>query len=319
MTLAISLGLVNLFLYCAQQFGMALGVGAETVLLVAYVQTLRDGIVDDQEKKFARAVRGVRQLGLFLIIVSGAGVIGSQFLASGAAPVFSIIFLFKWSLIGIVLVLSIITSMSVWAELLQGLAAGTWYALFVVHILAPAGSWLTLGEVYGAWLLGFIILWTTLVFALRGKKNAPPILPKAPAAIAKPAVVIRPDTKKIWPFARQKTSTPALQPDVVITPAPVAVPAAAAATPVPIPAPPMPAPVTPVAAITTPVVTAAVPVVPPPPPAPLQPAAAPIPSMPTPPKPPAPSTASTKPAGAPEFIGLHVMPKNPNDIELRIQ
>ncbi len=49
MTLAISLGLVNLILYCAQQFGIALGVGAETVLLVASLQAMRDGSINDED------------------------------------------------------------------------------------------------------------------------------------------------------------------------------------------------------------------------------------------------------------------------------
>lgn len=268
MVVALSLSLLNLILYCFQQFGMALGVGAETVLLVAFVQSLRDGAFDDTEKGFARAVRRVMDVGLFLIITTGAGIVLAQVAGGQQFAFFSTIFLFKWALIGIVLFMALINrGVSLVAGILQGLAAGTWYALFAVHILAPQASWLQLGEFYAVWLVGFMICWTALVFALKGKRVLAAATPIK--GVPQPAAVITPN--KVTSFAKP--------------PAPPPVPPPKA------PAPPPPAP---------------------PPPAPMKPA--PAMQMPTPPPPPQP-TQPVQPAVQTPTIGLHVMPKSPEELQ----
>lgn len=188
------MSLVNLGLYCLQQFGMTLGVGAETILLVAYLQSVRDGIVDDKESGFARAVGGVKDFGLALIITSGAGIVALQFLNGQLNEFLSIVVFFKWSLIGIVLFMTFITrGPSLAAGLLQGLSAGTWYALFAVHILAPAAPWEQLAMFYAVWLVGFSICWTALVFALRNRRPLAAVATRPTSAISKAAVIITPD------------------------------------------------------------------------------------------------------------------------------
>lgn len=289
MYFAITLGLVNFGLYCFQQFGMALGIGAETVLLVAYLHSIRDGIVDEEEKGFARATRHVMDAGLFLILITGAGVVITQYLMGQPLSIFSTAFLFKWSLLGIILVMTVLNrGTSLVAGLLQGLAAGTWYAMFVVHILAPEASWQQFGEFYGAWLVGFMVCWTVLVFALKGKTPAGMAKPTPIKSVPQPAVVVSPakapEPKKPFLFARKEPVAPAPAPEVVTiqpTPAPAAPTVVITPTPTP---PPAPAPAA------TPVMpTSVAPVTPPPQP--------------------------TTPPGA--FIGLNVMPKDPKDIEKR--
>ena len=49
--------------------------------------------------------------------------------------------------------------------IVHGFAGGTWFALFVLHILAPVAPWETLLLLYGAWLAGFFLCWIGLVFA----------------------------------------------------------------------------------------------------------------------------------------------------------
>ncbi|HVY72434.1 MAG TPA: hypothetical protein VG984_00040 [Candidatus Paceibacterota bacterium] len=196
MYFAISLGLINFGLYCFQQFGMALGIGAETVLLVAYLHSIRDGVVDEEEKGFARATRHVMDAGLFLILATGAGVVITQYLMGQPLSIFSTAFLFKWSLLGIILVMTLVNrGSSLVSGLLQGLAAGTWYAMFVVHILAPEASWQQFGEFYGAWLVGFMVCWTVLVFALKGKTPAGMTKPAPVKSVPQPAVIVSPAPK----------------------------------------------------------------------------------------------------------------------------
>ena len=67
----ISFDVINLVLYIMQQFGVMLAVGAQTIVLVAYLSTIRDGVVDNQEERFAKAVKKVLYVGIALIVVSG--------------------------------------------------------------------------------------------------------------------------------------------------------------------------------------------------------------------------------------------------------
>jgi hypothetical protein len=298
MVFAVSLSLVNLILYCAQQLGVTLGVGAETVLLVAYLQSMRDGIVDEEEKHFSRAVRRVMDVGLFLIIVSGLGVVASSYL-SGQQALFSTAFLFKWSLIGIVLFMSLANrGNSLASGLLQGIAAGTWYALFVVHILAPDASWLELGVFYAIWLVGFCLCWTLIVFALKGKPGVGQAAMSISKTIPKPSVVIIPNRVVVPPMQKAAPPVPpSPKPAPVVIPAPVPPPPPARpAVPVPVP-PPAPVPT----------------VVLPMPPAPVMKIQSPdVPIPPPPPTAPAPAAAP-----AASLIGLHVMPRTVEEVERR--
>jgi hypothetical protein len=341
MFFAFSLSLLNLILFCLQQFGVALGIGAETVLLVAYLHSLRDGMVDDEEKGFARATRRVMDVGLFLIITTGVGIVCVAVAQGQQMAFFSTIFLFKWSLIGIVLFMALANrGTSVTAGIFQGLAAGTWYALFVVHILAPEASWIQLGEFYGIWLAGFMVCWTVLVFALKGKPGSTISTPPVAKSIVQPAVTITPSKpvptsvpppaapkvqkQPLFGSLFKKASAPQPQAavEVVITPSVPAPVLAPVTPPTPVPAP------TPVA-VPKPVIASAF--VPPPPAAPVVPVVpvAPVVTItptlnstpttvpPPPPLPPKPSTMQAVPE-APNlksaFSGLHVMPKSPEEL-----
>lgn len=211
MTFAILTSLITLGVYCVQQFGVTLAVGAETILLVAYLQAVRDGIVDEEEKGFARAVRTVKDFGLFFIILSGGALLANQFLTGQLSSFLSVTVLFKWSLIGIVLFMTFITrGSSLTSGLLQGLAAGTWYALFAVHILAPEAPWVQLGTFYAIWLIGFSVCWTVLVFALRNRKPVPVVAARQTSAIPRAAVVVTPDRVVSKPAQPPTPSIPRL-------------------------------------------------------------------------------------------------------------
>ncbi len=186
---AAMLELVNLLLYCAQQLGVMLGVGAETVILIAYLFAMRDGSRDEKEEHFAHAVKRVLFVGLWLIILSGLAITALEFMGGEGGVVFAPAYLFKCVLIAGVLLLSLsVRGSSIPAGLLEGIAGGTWYALFVVHILAPVATWYTLVVIYALGLVGFMACWTALVLSLRGGKKIITI----PVPVAKPVPVPAP-------------------------------------------------------------------------------------------------------------------------------
>ncbi len=286
------MSLITLGLYCVQQLGVTFAVGAETVMLVAYLQSVRDGVVDEEEKGFARAVRSVKDFGLFFIILSGGAIFANQFFTGQLTEFLSITVLFKWSLIGIVLFMSLIVrGPSLVAGLLQGLSAATWYALFAVHILAPEAPWEQLVTFYAVWLVGFSLCWTIIVFALKGKK--PAYVASPINAVSKAAVVITPD--RVKPVFK-----PAPQP--VVAPAPVV----AFVPPVTVTMPKQEIPVAPKPSIPTPPVPQPAPVaatMPPPPPV---------------PPPPPPKVSVPAPAAPPPPASwLHVMPRTPQELAER--
>lgn len=163
----------NLILYSFQQLGVMFAVGAQTVILVAYLLAVRNGVVDEQEERFAKAVKRVLFVGLFLIVISGLAITALELFAAHQPVVLSPAYLFKWCLIA----LGVVFARATWGNslpkgLLEGASGATWYALFSVHILAPVASWAQLLMLYAVWLIVFVLAWTGLVFALRGKRSA---------------------------------------------------------------------------------------------------------------------------------------------------
>src|SRR3989344_4056117 len=163
----------NLILYSIQQLGVMFAVGAQTIILVAYLLAIRNGTVDEQEERFAKAVKRVLFVGLFFIIVSGLAITALELFAAHQPVVLSPAYLFKWCLIGFGVMLALATwGNSLPKGLLEGVVGATWSALFAVHILAPVATWPQLLMLYVVWLILFVLGWVGLVFGLRGKRAA---------------------------------------------------------------------------------------------------------------------------------------------------
>ncbi len=170
--MVLSADFFGLILYCVQQLGVTLGVGSQTILLVAYLISMRDGILDSKEAQFSRAVRAVLNTGLMCIVISGVGITFMHILAGEGTTVLAPAYLFKWLLIILALGLTLISKDST-KSLLYGVAGGTWYALFLVHILAPVTTWSNLFTLYVVWLVGFILCWEALTFLMRDRAGRP--------------------------------------------------------------------------------------------------------------------------------------------------
>lgn len=153
--------LVGLLLFSIQQLGVALGLGGQTTFLAAYIIAHRDGVIDEKELQFERASRRILNVGILCVVVSGALITLIHVLGGDMATVMSPAYLFKCALIGLATVLSIFSLSSMQGHVL-GLAGGTWYALFVVHILATVTTWVVLLSMYAVWMVGFYLAWWAL-------------------------------------------------------------------------------------------------------------------------------------------------------------
>lgn len=222
---------LNLLLYCAQQVGITLGVGASTTMLIAYTIAMRDRVVDAKEAQFARAVRRALRAGLWFIIISGLGITALEALGGRLDIVFSPAFLFKWVLILVLFFEEWITERvdmpnGAW----EGFSGGTWYALFILHILAPVATWGALLLLYGVWMAGFALCWGAIVFTFRGKDEG------ARGAVRK---IFQPAPRPIT--QAPPVSAAIIEPRRVPAPPPRPV-VVQVATPPPPPPPPRPAP-----------------------------------------------------------------------------
>jgi len=237
---------MDLLLYVMQQLGVMFAVGAQTIILLAYLLSVRDGVVDSQEERFAHAIKKVLFLGIILILISGTAITALELFAGNHTTVFAPAYVFKASLIGLVVFLSLaIRGDSLPEGLLEGLAGGTWYALFIVHILAPVAQWNHLVLLYVLWIIGFMACWSALVFMMRGrvaayadvpKKDAPRPAPRAtlpPRYQAPPTTPVRKPTPTITAAVQSQKSPP--QQAVYTPPAPQKnfAPAPQAPTPLP--------------------------------------------------------------------------------------
>jgi hypothetical protein len=176
--------LLNLLLYCVQQLGVVLGVGAESVLLVTYVLSMRDRVVDQKEQDFGRMIYAVLKIGLLLIILSGALITYVHLTFQESAIVFSPPYVFKWMLILILGALVVTFKNRPYPNYLwEGFLGANWLALFTVHVLAPLAYFADLLIFYAVGTIVFLLIWSLIVrlteqpFTLvnsRGKENMLP-------------------------------------------------------------------------------------------------------------------------------------------------
>lgn len=310
-------------IYVLQQLGVMLGVGAQTVLLCTHLIAVHKGEAENLQSSFAYAARRSLLIGFFLIIGSGMAAIGVHVTGGNLNVLLAPVFGFKWALIGIVLCAFWLQNLlSHWSNMLAGFAGGTWYALFLVHSLAPVTSWLNLIGLYFVWLALFMVFWGAFVFIMRKAARAPQkkVVASAVVQIKTPVPPPLVPTPKPMPPPPKPLPPPVFKPTVVTplppkpTPPPPVVPKPTAvlvsppvfkpAVPPPVAVPPKPAgpslfkrlglwlrnffasktPAAPASqAVATPVMPKPIPPAPPPPPAPKS-----IPSPPLPPKPPDP-------------------------------
>ncbi|OGC89067.1 hypothetical protein A3D70_01585 [Candidatus Adlerbacteria bacterium RIFCSPHIGHO2_02_FULL_54_18] len=183
-------------IYVLQQLGMMLGVGSITVLLCAHLVALHRGERDSPQMSYVHAAHTALSAAFFLIILSGLAAVVYHYLGGALGTLLQPTFLFKWVLIFVLLLAHLVQGrMQTWNIVVYGFAGGTWYALFLVHSVAPVASWETLGILYGLWIAFFGLVWTGFLLLLRGGLHlhfslpAMPSLPPLPIMHKKPVAV----------------------------------------------------------------------------------------------------------------------------------
>lgn len=222
--MSFSVDLINLVLYCIQQVGVMLAVGAETILLVAYFLSTRDGRIESKEEQFGRAVHRALRWGLVCIVLSGLAITAVHIFGNQWEIVLAPAFLLKWLLIALVGMLELARHKQAFAHfVLEGLTGALWYALFVLHILAPVATWGDLLVLWAMWTAGFMACFAALVHAARVpvRASAP-----APTVVEQPKSPIKPPEpkKSAPPQSVHSFATPKPVP-VVHKPVPVSPPA----------------------------------------------------------------------------------------------
>ena len=164
-----------LLIYVVQGLGVLLGVGAETVLLVLYLLALHSPLKSHEH--MTRVARRARSWALFLIITSGIGAVLYQLMTGEPGVLFAPAFIFKWLLIIAVLALYFAARKYSAHGVVEGLSGAHWYALFLVHTIAPVTTWAILGSLYAAWLVFFAALWGGFSLLMRGAKKSSGTIP----------------------------------------------------------------------------------------------------------------------------------------------
>ena len=213
--MSFSVDLVNLLLYCTQQLGVMLGVGSETIVVILFFLAMRNGSIEPKEEQFGRAVHRVLRWGLGIIIVSGL-IITLMHLSSGAEIiVFSPAFILKWVLIWLVVGAELWRGGRVFGSIGQeGVIAATWYALFILHILAPVAVWIDLLVLWAIWSAGFVLCFITVAHAMHIRNIPAAQKPKPiPVQEKKPQkVFVAPPPPEPKPFPKPVPPPPAPKP-----------------------------------------------------------------------------------------------------------
>jgi hypothetical protein len=233
-----SVEILDVILYCIQQLGIMLAVGVETVLLITYIASYRDGKVDEREIKFAGSIKRTLLAGLGCIVISGLVITALHASLGEAGIVLAPVFLFKWLLIAVIMCIYFLERKKTFSNsLIEGLLGGTWYAVFLVHILAPVTSWFNLLVLFIIINLCFFALWLPIVKLTRKESLVNVFVPKKVVTPA-PSVVAPPPPPKPAPVVMQKVAPPPPPPPPIPKPIVVVTPPAPPPKPiVPIPPP----------------------------------------------------------------------------------
>ncbi len=220
-------------IYVAQQLGVMLGVGAQTVLLCTHLLALHHKEAESPHASYAEAARKSLSVGFFLIIVSGLAAVAVHVLGGNEAILFAPAFVFKWVLILVVLCAFWLHGrLSRWSDILAWFAGGSWYALFLVHTLAPVTSWFNLAVLYFLWMVLFGIFWSAFVLLMRKTK---PVRATSPLKAAAPVIVPKPKPLPPPPLISKPVPPPKPKLELPLAPHPLSLP-----TPLIVPIPPLP-------------------------------------------------------------------------------
>lgn len=304
--------LVSLLVSLAQEIGVVAGVGALTITLVGHLLSLH-AHKNETVFGYVRAARQIRALALMVIIISGGAAILIHFQSGTPDVLVAPAFLFKWLLIALLTAFYFaeLNVDGIKRDAVEGFEGANWYALFIVHAMAPVAGWGLLLGIYSGWLATFAAIWAGFVWIMRGHampkfKIAHKPVP-VPASVApKPAPSPAPAPAPVEPQEPVSTPAPDAQKTIEMHPNHSILPMIAELDlPAPLPKVPAPAPAVPVVAPPAPA-----PVMPEPKPVP-PPVEAPVVVVPESPKPSV-QMPNLEESGLP---ALHVMPKRPEDIE----
>lgn len=316
-----TVGNLDALLYCFQQLGVMVSVGAETVILIAYMFVTKDGVIDDTEARFSKAIRRALGAGIATIVISGIAITALHSSLGEGSIIFQPAFLFKWLLVLILATAYFVQSKRPFLHYSwEGAVGATWYALFLVHILAPITTWIILFIAYAIFSGLFEGIWVWLVTS-RNRAHQPMVLAAA-GSMSAPMQI----NQSYAPVPVQKPAPPPPAPQAAPMPKPVPPPPPPAVEPPPPPTPVLPAPVVPPAVPKPPVLVQPVSVPAGPPMKEAQENPLPIsmpetftpmlPEQPAPPPPP-PIIADHDPHSSPWLPAIHVMPKSKEDLDAK--
>ncbi len=214
--------LVSLLVSLAQEIGIVVGVGALTLTLIGHLLSLH-AHVNETTRRYVRAAHHLRAMALVIIILSGGAAILVHLATSTLGVLLAPAFIFKWLLIVALIVLHFTEwhVSGIKQDAVEGFEGANWYALFIVHTLAPVVGWVFLLSLYAGWVVTFGVIWAVFVWIMRGQTT---LKPKPVAPVAKPAA---PEPKPVPPLVSKPVPPPVVQ------------------KPAPTPPPPKPAPVLP--------------------------------------------------------------------------
>ncbi|MBP7770305.1 MAG: hypothetical protein KA066_00085 [Candidatus Pacebacteria bacterium] len=213
--------LLSLVVSLSQQIAIVAGVGAVTMTLVGHLLSLH-AHQNEMVHGYMRAARSIRALALMVIIVSGGAAVLVHFQQGTSEVLLAPAYLFKWLLIVLLTAFYFVELKveGVARDAVEGFEGANWYALFIVHSIAPVVTWMFLLSLYFGWLATFAVIWAGFVWLMRRQTTI------SPAGVQKP---------------NASAPKPAPVPPLPAKPAPVPPPVPVRAVPPPAPK-PMPAP-----------------------------------------------------------------------------
>lgn len=163
---------IGIIIYILQELGIAIGVGAATVGMVL---AIRNHHIENNG-----IAGGVERLGIWMVVATAAAITFAHLVAREGALIMQAPYAFQWVIIASSFAFNMLAasarSRNDSHAPMAVLAAASWYALFLFHLLAPQGSWGEFIAVYAAWLVAFFGIFSFMTKEKAGStaQNVPP-------------------------------------------------------------------------------------------------------------------------------------------------
>ena len=122
-----------------QSLGVSIGIGASTIAVCNYIVAVRDGNVDESERRLMKVVYTLLRMAMIAILVTMVAQAIILYIATGTYTLYPFVAT-AWTIVLILFLNAVLMTFRLMPRFLgPALQAGSWYSLGILYFLSTAG------------------------------------------------------------------------------------------------------------------------------------------------------------------------------------